>query len=56
MMKKKEEGGRERERKDVASANLFLGDIKVLQKEPVMGAQNTEKTKHKIIMQVLQND
>lgn len=56
MMKKKKEGGGERERRDVVSANLFLGDIKALQKEPVMGAQNAEKTKHKITIQVLQND
>lgn len=49
-MKKEKERKTERkkrccERSDAVSVNLFLGDIKVLQKGPVMGAQNAEKKK-----------
>jgi len=44
-MMKKERGRRGERERDVVSADLFLGAIKALQKEQVMGAQNTEKNK-----------
>lgn len=43
MQKNKE---RRRERRDIVSANLFMGAFK--KKEPVIGAKNTDKTRHKI--------